>query len=69
MHYTSTDFDSKGQEKPRGEIWVRCPNILPSCYKLDQENLEMFTEVGWICSGDVGMIFGVEKCLKIIDRE
>lgn len=69
MNYTSEDKDEKGYPSPRGEIWVRGPNIIPGYYKQDLKNKEAFTEDRWLMSGDVGMIFGPERRLKIIDRK
>ncbi len=69
MKYTSNDKDENGQPQPRGEIWVRGPSVIPGYYKADDKNKETFTSDGWLMSGDVGMIFGPERRLKIIDRK
>lgn len=43
MNYTNRDTDKDGLPKPRGEIWVRGPNIFPGYYKLDKKNRETIT--------------------------
>ena len=69
MNYRSTDVDELGNPQPRGEIWIRGPNVIPGYYKMDDKNLETFTSDGWMLSGDVAMLMGKEKRLKIIDRK
>ena len=68
MKYFSTDVDESGNPTPRGEIWVRGPNIIPGYYKQDEKNAETFTEDGWMKSGDCGMIYSDKRRMKIIDR-
>lgn len=43
LDYRSTDVDENNKPSPRGEIWVRGPNIIPGYYKLDEKNKETFT--------------------------
>lgn len=43
LEYLSTDKDEQGNPSPRGEIWVRGPNVIPGYYKLDDKNKETFT--------------------------
>lgn len=69
LDYYSTDKDEQGNPRPRGEIWVRGPNVIPGYYKKDDKNKETFTEDGWLKSGDIGMIILPEGILKIIDRK
>jgi long-chain acyl-CoA synthetase len=69
MNYTSTDVDESGNPQPRGEIWVRGPNIISGYYKLDEKNKETFTSDGWMMSGDVAMITGKERRVQLIDRK
>ena len=67
MNYLSTDKDQNGNLCPRGEIWVRGPNIIPGYYKLDQKNKETITSDGWLKSGDIGQLCHPNNALKIID--
>lgn len=69
LNYTSRDRDAQGNPTPRGEIWVRGPNVIPGYYKMDDKNDETFTADGWLKSGDIGMFFSAERRLKIIDRK
>lgn len=68
MGYTHKDVDEFGRNTPRGEIWMRGPNVIPGYYKNDQKNLETF-EQGWLKSGDIGMLVPGSNALKIIDRK
>ena len=69
MRYTSEDKDEEGNPQPRGEIWVRGPLVIPGYYKADEKNKETFTPDGWLMSGDIGMLVGKERRLKIVDRK
>ena len=69
LNYTAQDRDAEGRPTPRGEIWVRGPNVIPGYYKQDQQNQETFTPDGWLKSGDIGMLFSDRSRLKIIDRK
>ena len=69
MNYTCNDVDENGQPMPRGEIWVRGPNVIKGYYKMDEKNQETFTDDGWMISGDIAAIVGKERRLKIIDRK
>jgi long-chain acyl-CoA synthetase len=69
MGYTSKDVDEQGQPAPRGEIWIRGPNIIPGYFLNDEKNLETFTPDGWLKSGDIGTIKYYNGSLKIIDRK
>jgi long-chain acyl-CoA synthetase len=68
MGYTHKDVDEQGRPTPRGEIWMRGPNVIPGYYKNDERNLESFGG-GWLKSGDVGMLVPGSNALKIIDRK
>ena len=69
MNYTNRDVDEHGRPRPRGEIWVRGPNVFPGYYKLDEKNRETITEDGWLRSGDIGQIIQPYNRLQIIDRK
>lgn len=53
MKYTNKDVDEQGKPSPRGEIWVRGPNIIPGYYKQHEKTAETFID-GWLMSGDIG---------------
>ena len=69
MQYTNRDVDSQGRHAPRGEIWVRGPNIIPGYFLNEPKNKETFTKDGWLQSGDIGQILADGQRLKIIDRK
>ena len=69
MGYTHKDKDEQGRPSPRGEIFVRGPNIIVGYYKNDEKNKESFTEDGWLRSGDIGVILPGNNALRIIDRK
>ena len=69
MNYHSTDTDDEGRPRPRGEIYVRGPSIIPGYYKQDEKNKETFTKDGWMISGDIAQIEAPQNRLKIIDRK
>ena len=69
MNYLSTDKDHDGHPSPRGEIWVRGPNVIPGYYLNEEMTAETFSPDGWLRSGDVGQILYPNNALKIIDRK
>ncbi len=68
MNYFHTDKDSNGNATPRGEVWVRGPNLIKGYYKMPEKTQEMF-ENGWLKSGDIAMVTYPNQALKIIDRK
>jgi long-chain acyl-CoA synthetase len=68
MNYTHLDKDENGHLSPRGEIWVRGPNIIKGYYKLPDQTKETFVD-GWLCSGDIGQIMYPDNRMVIIDRK
>lgn len=61
MGYLSSD------NPPRGEVQFFGANVFKSYFKNHERTKEAFSEDGWLCSGDVGMILP-NGALKIIDR-
>ena len=68
LGYTHKDVDESGRPTPRGEIWMRGPNVIPGYYKNDEKNKETFDH-GWLKSGDIGLIVPGSNALRIIDRK
>ncbi len=68
MNYTNKDKDKDGNPRPRGEIWVRGPNVIPGYYKLPEKTKKTF-ENGWLKSGDIGEIIYPLNKLRLIDRK
>lgn len=69
MNYTSKDVDEKGKPRPRGELWVRGPNLIPGYFLNPIENAATFSADGWLMSGDIGQINPKGNRLQIIDRK
>eukprot|EP01096_Ripella_sp_DP13-Kostka_P007122 TRINITY_DN2597_c0_g1_i2.p1 TRINITY_DN2597_c0_g1~~TRINITY_DN2597_c0_g1_i2.p1 ORF type:complete len:558 (+),score=305.92 TRINITY_DN2597_c0_g1_i2:292-1965(+) len=53
---------------PRGEVWVRGPNITTGYYKNPEKTKEVITEDGWFMTGDIGQ-WNENGTLRIIDRK
>ena len=68
MNYTHKDKDENGDPLPRGELWIRGPNVTKGYYK-NPEKTEELLEDGWMKSGDIVALVGKNKILKIIDRK
>jgi len=70
MRYTSEDKDEEtGKPLPRGELWVRGPQIFKGYYKMPGETKDTITSDGWLKTGDVVQIMDGGKAFKIIDRK
>lgn len=53
MRYTSQDINENGKLTPRGEVWVRGPQVFMGYYKLPDITRETVNEEGWLKTGDV----------------
>jgi len=53
---------------PRGEVWVRGPNITTGYYKNPEKTQEVITEDKWFMTGDIGQ-WNENGTLRIIDRK
>jgi long-chain acyl-CoA synthetase len=62
MNYLTTD-----RPFPRGEVWVRGPNVFVGYYRSPELSAECM-EDGWFKTGDVGM-WRADGNLQIIDRK
>lgn len=69
LGYFSTDCDENNIARPRGEIWMRGPNVIRDYYFNEEKFKEICTVDGWLKTGDIGMIEGSSMYLKIIDRK
>lgn len=68
LDYFSTDKNEKGESQPRGEICFRGNSVFSSYFNDQEKTKEVFTEDGWLRTGDIGMIMPDSKAIKIIDR-
>ena len=62
MNYTAED-----RPWPRGEIWVRGPQLFKGYYKDEANTRESLKDGGWLATGDVGR-WNENGSLSIIDR-
>jgi len=68
MNYHSTDRDLEGDEAPRGEVLVRGNGLISGYYKNPQQTKEAIDSDGWLHSGDIAVLEGDTRRLRIIDR-
>ena len=69
MKYLHTDKDKNGNPSPRGELWIRGPNVIQGYYKLPEKTKELFSSDGWMKSGDIVQLSYPQNKLYIIDRK
>ncbi len=56
MGYTSKDKDEKGNQVPRGEVWIKGPGVFVAYYKDEEKTHEAITGDGWLKTGDIVII-------------
>ena len=69
MHYLHTDKDKNGNSSPRGELWILGPNVIQGYYKFPEKTKELFSDDGWMKSGDIVQLSYSQNKLTIIDRK
>jgi len=63
-----TDYHPSNTPNPRGELWVRGPNVMKGYYKQDALTKETLTEDGWLMTGDIAEMYP-DGTMQIIDRK
>jgi long-chain acyl-CoA synthetase len=56
MNYLSTDVDTNGIATPRGEICIKGNGNFLCYYKNEKATQEIFTNDGFVLTGDIGII-------------
>lgn len=69
MDYSVDYKNSKGENRPRGELLIRGPNISPGYFKNKEECLLNYVENEWLKTGDIFELDRKNGSLFLIDRK
>lgn len=69
MDYSVDYKDSKGVNKPRGELLIRGPGISPGYFKQNAEAHEGYEANGWLKTGDIVELDRENGSVFLIDRK
>jgi long-chain acyl-CoA synthetase len=61
------NYTSQDKPFPRGEIWIRGPNVAAGYYKSEEQTRQAFVS-GWFRTGDIAQ-WNSDGSLSVIDRE
>lgn len=69
MNYSVDYKDKNGQNRPRGELWIRGPNVSIGYFKSQEDCQRNYAENGWLRTGDIAELDRKDGSLTIIDRK
>ncbi len=56
MSYSCKDKDLSGNLNPRGELYIRGPNVFLGYYKDPESTKEVKDERNWLHTGDIALL-------------